>query len=348
VEQDLLVHVRLVGLALSEEQLGGRVPEQVSRLTHGAERDRRCSRELDVVVADDGQLSGDLDPHARHLLEEAQSQQIVGAECGRRAAGAREPHDALAGSAALRDVERRGLEDLQGVGRTSVLLRGLPGPLEPIAHLHRAHRPAHERDPLVALLAQVGHGQRAALDVVDSDAAPARASLPVDEHDRDALAPEHRERRHVDLHRRDQHPPHPLLEQQLEVVRLARNITVAVADEESDGSRPGDALDALGDVGEERVRGVEHQVGDRAALAGAELSPGLVADETELGDGPQHAFPRRLGHQVRAVEDVRDRSDRHAGESGHVLDAGRACPHRRAPRDGTVPLKGFNPPPTAV
>ena len=46
----------------------------------------------------------------------------------------------------------------------------------------------------MALLAEVGHGEDTALDVVDADAAEAGPAAAVDEHDGDAAAGEHVER----------------------------------------------------------------------------------------------------------------------------------------------------------
>ena len=46
----------------------------------------------------------------------------------------------------------------------------------------------------MALFAEVGHGECAALDVIDADAAEAGPAVAVDEHDRDAAAGEPVER----------------------------------------------------------------------------------------------------------------------------------------------------------
>ena len=68
---------------------------------------------------------------------------------------------------------------------------------------------------------QVGHGEDPALDVVDADAAEVGPAAAVDEHDGDAAARQHVERRGVLVDGRDEHAAHPLLEQQFEVVALA-------------------------------------------------------------------------------------------------------------------------------
>ncbi len=221
MEQDLLVHMGLVGVTLGEEQLGRRVAEKVPWLAHRAQGHGRRSRELDVVVAHDGELTGDIDSHAGHLLEQPEREEVVGAERRGRTAGDRQAHDALTGPATFGDVERGRLQDQDRISRAAAVLRRLSRTPQAVAHLHGAHRSAHEGDPLMSLLAEMGDGQLPALDVIDTDAAPARTGFTVDEHDRDALAPQHAEGRHVDLHGRDERSPHPLLEQQLEIVRFA-------------------------------------------------------------------------------------------------------------------------------
>ena len=118
VEQDLLVDVGLVGVTLGEQQLGGRATEELAGLTHRAERHRCGAGELDVVVADDGQIAGYVDPDARHLLQQAEGEQVVGAEGGGWPAGSGQPGDPLTGPTALGDVEGRRLQDEQ--------IRGIP------------------------------------------------------------------------------------------------------------------------------------------------------------------------------------------------------------------------------
>ena len=129
-------------------------------------------------------------------------------------------------------------------------------------------------------------------------------------------------------------PSHALLQEQLQVVGFSSAVAVAVADEERDGVRASDLLDALGDVGEERVRGVQHHIGDRPALAGSQLTSGFVADEAQLGDRVEHLGPRRFGDHLRPVQDVRHRPDGDAGSGRDVLDP---C---RAPLHGTSLAQG--------
>ena len=65
-------------------------------------------------------------------------------------------------------------------------------------------------------------------------------------------------------------------------------------------------LDPARHVGEERVGGVEHDVGERAAAPAPELARRLVPHETQLGDGREDTFARAFAHQLRPVQDVGD------------------------------------------
>ena len=190
----------------------------------------------------------------------------------------------------------------------------------------------------MALLAQVRDSEVAAFDIVDTDAAPSSAGLAVDEHDRQPTPGEDIELRRLLLHRRDQHPPHPLLEQQVEVVRLPERVPVAVAQVQRDSGAAGDLLDASGHVGEEGVRRIEHDIGDRSAEPGPQLTAGLVAHEAELCDRSDYFAAGRFADGVRPVQDVRHRSDRHSGQGRHVLHPYGAVPHLVPPRS----LNRFN------
>ena len=183
------------------------------------------------------------------------------------------------------------------------------------------HRATDERDPLVALFAQVGHGELATLDVVDTDTAPRGIGAAVDEDDRHPAAGVNRELGRLLPNRGDQDAAHPLFEQQIEIVRLACDVAIAVADVERHAGGPGDLLDALGHIGEERVRRVEDDVGDGPAVPRTQLTTGLVADEAELLDGAQHLVASWFADPVGSVQDVRHGADGHACPSGDVLDA---------------------------
>ena len=89
---------------------------------------------------------------------------------------------------------------------------------------------------------------------------------------------------------------------------LARSRRRAVAEEQRAARRLGRLLDAAGDVGEERVAGVEHHVGEGAAAARPQLAGRLVADEPELAS-PARPGPGSRADQVGAVEHVGDRAE---------------------------------------
>ena len=69
--------------------------------------------ELDVVVADDGEVARDVDTHAGHLLEQSEGEEVVGTESGGGPPGAGQAGNAFSRPPALGDVERGRLEDEQ-------------------------------------------------------------------------------------------------------------------------------------------------------------------------------------------------------------------------------------------
>ncbi len=79
-------------------------------------------------------------------------------------------------------------------------------------------------------------------------------------------------------------------------------------------------LGATGDIGEEGVSYVEDEKPDRAALAGLQLTGGVVANEAELVDCGLHPGPGRLGDLLRPVEHVGDGAERDAGSLRHLAD----------------------------
>ena len=121
------------------------------------------------------------------------------------------------------------------------------------------------------------------------------------------------EQRRLRVDRRDQDPLHPLLLEQVEVRLLALGALAAVAEHQRQVGGLGGDLDALGDVGEERVAGVEHHVGQGPAGAGAQLPGRLVADEAQLGHGPLDPCPGRRADPVGPVQHVGDRAEGDAG-----------------------------------
>ena len=65
---------------LVDDQLGGAAAELVAGLADRGERDGGGAGEVDVVVADDRQVVGYPEAGADHLLEQAEGEQVVGAE----------------------------------------------------------------------------------------------------------------------------------------------------------------------------------------------------------------------------------------------------------------------------
>ena len=110
--------------------------------------------------------------------------------------------------------------------------------------------------------------------------------------------------RSVRVDRGDEDAFDPLLAEPVEIGLLPIGTLVAVAQEESQGLPLGDVLDPCGDIGEERVGGVEHDVGQRPALAGTQLAGRLVADEAQLSHGAFDALPGARADAVGAVEHV--------------------------------------------
>src|SRR5215831_2702697 len=80
------------------------------------------------------------------------------------------------------------------------------------------------------------------------------------------------------------------------------------------------SLDPAGELGEERVVEVECHQRDRLALDPAQKPRGMVADVPELLDCLEHSGASLLGHDLRAVEDVRDRPDRDRGALSDVAN----------------------------
>ena len=306
---DLLVDVVVVGVALGEQQLGRRAAEQLAGLADRAERDGRRAGELDVVVADDRQLAGHVDAHARHLLEQAEGDEVVGAERRRRPPGPGQADEPLAGAPALGDVERRRLEHGRRIRRS-----------RPAAS--SARRVPCRRSATCTVV--IGPPTKAirwwpcSHRWVTASSPPSTSSTPTLHH----AAPGTRSTSTTGMPCRAsasscavswstgviRMPRTRCSSEQLEVVGLAGGVAVAVAHVQRHAVGPGGLLDALGDVGEERVGGVEHQVGDRPAASGPQLAPRLVAHEPELGDGvagPAGASPSlTMSGRLRTLETV--------------------------------------------
>ena len=136
-------------------------------LADRGQRYRGRGRELDVVVADDGDALGDPDPAGRHLLQDAQGEQVVRAEHRGRPPRRGQFGDRGASLLASGHVERWGLDHVQVVAAEPGPLQRPDGALPAIRDLPDAHRPAGEGDPLMLGLQQMRHRDVTTEHVVD-------------------------------------------------------------------------------------------------------------------------------------------------------------------------------------
>lgn len=181
-ELDVLVSMARVG-RFSEQQLCSTSTEQVARLTHRGEGDCcRCS-ELDVVVAHDGEVPGDVHAERDALLEQTEGDLVVRAESRRRPSRARETGDAGTGQTSGRDGQGLGGD----VDERILWGPGLPqrheGAGATVAHLPDRVGTPDEGDALVAVVQQVFGGQLPSEHVIHGDAAQLQViSVPIHQH----------------------------------------------------------------------------------------------------------------------------------------------------------------------
>ena len=296
--------------------------------------------------------SGTRQPERDALLQEAEGEQVVGAERGGRAGAGGQPGEPLAGAAALGDGQRRGADDGQQVGRGQAGLgQAAARPPSRSRTWPMRLRAADERDPRVAAVdagARRRAGRRARRRPRPSSAcSPSRV----------------RSTMTTGVPRADDRRPGSRSSGSTGVIRMpctrccwsrARGrprsrsaLVVAVADEQRQVGSLGGVLDALRDVGEERV--ARRRASRRPAcwlLPGPQLAGGLVAHEAELGHRLLDPLPGRGADPVGPVQDVGDGAERDAGGGRDVLDRGadgarsaavRVTP--RLPRPGPRSLK---------
>ena len=110
---------------------------------------------------------------------------------------------------------------------------------------------------------------------------------------RHAALTQAREAGEVPGDRGHEHSVDALFAEQVEVGVFAVGAFVAVAEQHAHARFGGAVLGTAGDLGEERVAGVEHDQRDAAAASGAQLPGGVVAHEAEVVDRLQHALDRR-------------------------------------------------------
>lgn len=175
--------VRPVGLV--EQELGGGPAELVFGLAHRAERHRRVGRELDVVVADQGQVCGHRHPSLGQPAQQAQSQHVVGAEYGGRLAAGAEELIARRGAAA-RIHRGDGHLDQHLCGVESGPLHRVVGATAAVGALPDRGRTVDQGDAAVPEAHQVRDGDLAAAPVVHGHRALPGRTRPVKQHHRGA------------------------------------------------------------------------------------------------------------------------------------------------------------------
>jgi hypothetical protein len=156
---------------LLEQHPRGGAAELLTGLAHRGERDRGGRREVDVVVADDRDVLWHPDLVPGHLLQDAEGDEVVGAEHRGGPVGRRQGGDVRAGLLPRRHVQRPDVDHVQVVGRAAGPREGAQRALEPVGHLPDGARAADEGDVPVAGGQQVGDREVTAEHVVDRDRA---------------------------------------------------------------------------------------------------------------------------------------------------------------------------------
>ena len=293
----------------SQHQIDGRVSDEFGGLADRRERDHGGGREVDVVVADEGDLVRDPDAAAHHeCLQYPHREEVVRGEDGIGSIFGCTCAEGLAGGTAREHAQRIGQDHFEG---DAGLVRGSAGSLQAVDHLSDAHRTPDEGDASSSLRREMLHGEVATADVVDRYRGEALVGdFPVDEHHGGAAIAQTSQSREVVGERRDEQTGDALLLEEVDVGALAFDLLVAVAECDRHPRLGGSFLGAAGDVGEERVAHVEHDQAYRATVSCAQLPGGVVAHEAELLDRRCDAFDGGGRHLVRVVQDVRDGPDR--------------------------------------
>ena len=289
--------VRVVGVRrLVDDQLGGRPAQLLAGLADRGQRNGGGGGELDVVVAHDRQVVGHLQPGADRLLEQAERDQVVGAE-GRgrpRPRGipaSRSPADAALGDGERRAGPRPGLLGQPGLG---------PGLAAPSSRSRTCPMECGPPTNATRVCPRSTRCATASRPPSTSSTATEQKLVvlpgPVHDHDRGAAPGDRVQGRRLGVDRGDQDALHPLLLEVRRWVSSRVGAVVAVADEQREAGRLRGQLDALRDVGEERVAGVEHHVGERAGCA----RPGAARADS-LRTNPSSAIARSTRSRVPAL-----------------------------------------------
>jgi len=137
------------------QQLGRRPAELMTGLAHRGQRHRRRGREVNVVVAHQGDAFRNPDPASRHFLEHTQREQVVRAKDGRRPGFRRELREGRASLLPGRHIQGRSFHNMQALPGAVGAFQRPHRTIAAVSHLPDAHRSPDERDPLVARLQQM-------------------------------------------------------------------------------------------------------------------------------------------------------------------------------------------------
>jgi len=181
------VLVGVAGGGLLQEHPGGGAAELLAGLADRGERDCGRRREVDVVVADDGDVLGDPDLVPGHLLQDAEGDEVVGAEHGGGPVRRAHRREVRARFLPGGHVERPDVDDVHVLRLAPGAVEGAERALVAVGDLADGPRAADVGDVLVARRQQVGDGEVAAEHVVDGDRAlAARRRAAVHQDDRRA------------------------------------------------------------------------------------------------------------------------------------------------------------------
>jgi hypothetical protein len=116
---------------------------------------------------------------------------------------------------------------------------------------------------------------------------------------------------------------HPVFLQQVQVAGLLARLTIAATEQHGHPGGQSDRLDALGDVGEERVGHVEHDQTEHATVATAQVTSGGVGHVPQIPDGGEDAAAGGGRHAVALVEHGGNGTDRDPGALGDITHSDR-------------------------
>ena len=245
--------------------------ELVARLAHRRERDGGGRGELDVVVADDGQVLGHPSAERTHCWSRPSATRSLAQNAAVGRMSRRQAGEPLTGAASLGDGQSAAVDDRAGrsAGTPAFSTRPARAPAQPVADLADALRAADEGDPRWPAVEEVLDREPTAEHVVDRDRAVRRARPGAvhDDHGR-AAGRTVVERRVVGVDRGDQHALHALLLEAAEVAGLAGGSGCRCCRVNSERSAASAAASMPWATSVKNgLRGVEHDVGDGAARA---------------------------------------------------------------------------------